>query len=443
MLIITSAMILVLLGILALSIDMGYVLTGRTQLQNGVDAAARAAAAGLHAAIESGAGYSQQDNAIIKPLAIKYAGLNSVRRYPSVKTEDTEHYPEGLKEDPNNAIKLDGGDIEIKHDLQPPRVIIRHRLDQDPNTAPAGETPAGYDTRRQRGRIPTIFAGIFGVDAIGVGAGAIGTVIPVEGGAGLISGGWRPLLLPDTYFDAAGQVWAYGERVSHPLPDQAGDYYRSRFAGSTHSGLYFVDGSGSEVTSIRDAKFSNELRSHGGNNLLAQPITIKRGDWRVVDFRTSYPTTVMPNVTPGLQIANGYGGYVRVGNDVTVYTTGAAEYDSVKSKLQEYLSDYAADNFDGTALSTYGYVTSSQYQTANTHPQIIPVLLCDPLDLARDPGNKKQYQVTNFGAFFLTSVNANGDLTGYFVREVLVGGLTLQSDVTDSKLLPVTVQVLR
>ncbi len=115
-LIITSAMILVLLGILALSIDMGYVLTGRTQLQNAVDAAARAAASGLHAAIEP-VGYSQQDNQIIKPLAIKYASLNSVRRYPSVKTQDLNTYPEGLKEDPNNSIKLNDGDIDIKHEL--------------------------------------------------------------------------------------------------------------------------------------------------------------------------------------------------------------------------------------------------------------------------------------------------------------------------------------
>lgn len=439
MLVITAAMMLVLLGILALSMDMGYVLTGRTQLQNGIDAAARAAASGLHVAIEPGVGYSHQDSFIIRPLAKKYAGLNSVRRYPSVKTDDTNHYPEGLKDDPNNAILLDDGDIAIKHEMQPPRVIIKHRLDQDPPAG--GGDPASYNTQRQRGKIPTIFAGIFGVEAVGIGAAAIGTVVPVEGGTGLISGGWRPILLPDTYFDAAGQVWAYGERVSHPLPDQVGDYYRSRFAGGTYSSFPFVDGSGADVTSIRDAKFSSELRSNGGKNLLAQPITIKGTDWRLVDFNTSYPGTVATYITSLLQIDSGYSGYVRVGDSVTVYASNA----SAISKLQGYLSNYSGDGFDQTTLSTYGYVVSgisNRFKTANTHPQIIPVLLCDPLDLAKHP-SQTQYQVTNVGAFFLTAVNLNGDLTGYFVREIVVGGLTLQSEVTDHKLLPVAVRVLQ
>ena len=453
--VITAAMMMVLLGILALSMDMGYVLSGRTQLQNGVDSAARAAASGLRAAIEPGAGYSYQDASIIKPLAKRYASLNTVRRYPSVKTTDTAHYPDGLKDDPNNAILLNDGDIQIQHDAQPPRVIIKHRLDQDPNIAPpaSGVDPGSYNNQRQRGKIPTIFAGIFGVEAVGIGAGAIGTVIPVEGGSGLISGGWRPLLLPDTYFNASNQVLAYGE-LSHPVPDAtAGDYYRSRYAGGAHDVAPFIDGSVRDlVTSIRDAKGTSELRPSGGTNLLAQPITIKSSDWRLVDFNTSYPGTVQvfsgfPGFEIKAQISNGYNGYVRVGDMVTVYAKGDPIYASgnVLTPLRDLAFNNGMPDFiHDSKLTTYGYVESDFYPTPNTHLRVIPVMLCSPIYLAQHQDDV-QYRVTNIGAFFLQSVSTTGDLTGYFVREVFVGGLPLQAqnEVTNRNLLPVSVRVLQ
>jgi hypothetical protein len=34
--------------------------------------------------------------------------------------------------------------------------------------------------------------------------------------------------------------------------------------------------------------------------------------------------------------------------------------------------------------------------------------------------------VTNFGLFFLKDINALGDLTGYFVREIIAGGTQIE-----------------
>ncbi len=124
-----------------------------------------------------------------------------------------------------------------------------------------------------------------------------------------------------------------------PCPIRRGDYYRSRFAGGTHSGIPFVDGSGFDITSIRDAKVNNDLRSHCGKNLIAQPITIKGTDWRLVDFNTTYPGTVMSGVSAVLQIDSGYSGYVRVGDNATVFSSNA----SVITRLQAYLQNYNAD----------------------------------------------------------------------------------------------------
>ena len=457
----TVLVLMVMVGMLALSIDFGYVLSGRTQLQSAIDAAALAAAPGMHAAIEPGGGYSHQKDNIIKPLAIKYAAANTVGRYKCLELNDK---GECKTPDPNNAIMLDPSEIVPYLEGALPRVVVKHVLDQDPfGAAPGPGASQGdkdaYDAQRRRGKLPTIFAQAFGLTSMSVSAGAVATLIPVEGGTGLISGGWRPLLIPDTYFDSTGQVWAYGE-TGHPLPQRAqNDYYRSRFAGGAHNGLPFVDGGSPQVavTSIRDTKSQNDLRAYGGKNLLAQRITIKGGDWRLVDFKATYPNTVADDDPqyPGFELikqisGGGYNGYVRVGDLVKVYPKGNAVYGADDPMVVKRSFDILSRSFDigfnyeGT-LENYGYVKSTKYPSANTHVQVIPVLLCNPFDFAENP-NLAEYRVTNIGAFFLQSADPNtGDLTGYFLREVLVGGLPLkaQNDVNDRSLLPVAVRLLR
>src|SRR5438132_7753480 len=111
-----------------------------------------------------------------------------------------------------------------------------------------------------------------------------------------------------------------------------------------------------------------------------------------------------------------------MGDNVTVYAKGNSIYASgtVLTTLQDLATNNGTPDFiDDYKLATYGYVESTNYLTPNTHLQVIPVLLCSPIYLAQHP-NDVQYRVTNIGAFFLKTVNTNGDLTGYFVREVFV-----------------------
>jgi hypothetical protein len=450
-LLITSAVILVLLGFLALSIDVGYVLSGRVQLQNGLDSAALAAAAGMRVAIEPGGSTNHQDSQIITPLAKKFAGFHQVRRYAPVATDDLNQYPDGLKPDPDEFISLDDSDIEIDHSATPPRVKITHRLTPD---APV----------RSRRAIPTIFANIFGfevngtrigLESIGVGAGAIGSLLPADGGTGMFSGCWRPLMIPDTFFDSSNNVWFFGD-PAHPVPDASlGDYYRSRFAGGSRSTFPFVDGAaGGLVTSIRDTKNRNDLKLNGGNNLIGQPVLIKAGDYRVVNFAASYPGTVPSFSTPSFQIFNGgYCGNVRVGDEVTVAIPSSPTvindslYHSVIIQLIRLKeNDQTLDFLDLTKLLNYSYVTSALFPVLNSNPRIIPVLLCDPFYFQQNKFTATQYKITNIGALFLFDVTATGDITGYFVRELVSGGLPLQpqnSAVPDSNSLPAAVRLIR
>ncbi len=432
-LLITSAVIMALIALLALSIDLGYVLSRRSQLQSGLDAAALAAAAGLRAAIEPAGSHSEQDR-IVRELAKKYASYNQVHRYGALTNDQGKPIP-----NPANNIALSDADIVPEHEAQPPQVRITHRLS-----------------------IPTIFASIFGFSNIEVSAGSVASTMPVDGGTGMISGCWRPLLLPDTFFDASGQVWAVGQRPGNPWPNQPGDYYRSRFATSSgpRSSFPFVDSwdgtAGNEITSIRDAKTSNELRLNGGKNLIGwQPILLRPGDWRLVNFADTYPGSVQGfEAEPWYQIRFGHCWSIRVGEKVKVHPLpvppgnplyGTQYYgDAINLGLLRLRNE---DDYGGVIDIQLGfhYVSSTRYKTANTNPRIIPVLLCDPMELVRNPF-ASEYQVTNIGAFFVDYVLPDGHLGGFFVRELVVGGLPLQpqnSEVTDPSLLPVSVQIRR
>lgn len=95
---------------------------------------------------------------------------------------------------------------------------------------------------------------------------------------------------------------------------------------------------------------------------------------------------------------------------------------------------------DNTTLRNYHYVKSDRYQTPNTNPRIIPVLFCDPVEFSRHP-DSTEFVITNFGAFHLEFAPGDGRLYGYFVRELVIGGVPIRNDVADRSLLPVRVQL--
>jgi len=450
-LIITLLVMVALLGLFALSIDLGYVLSGRAQLQNGIDSAALAATAGLRTAIVSNASPDEQKKIIIQ-LAQKFASLNEVRRYGPVVTTDP-NYPSGLMPDPRNYLQLDSTEIDIYSDT-PPRVRIRHSL------------PGG---------MPTFFANLFGFSSIQMSAGAYGAVMPVDGGSGMISGCWRPLMVPDIYFDQTDltqspctgiyRAWVYVDprySLLGNLQPSSKAYYRSRFA--TDSGdrnvndpsLHFGDSLGfppcSQITSIRDAKYESDLQNYGvPTNLIGSQkpgIAFSLPYYRVADFEATYPASIIPGATLTDLMRKGFCGTIRVGDYVNVFdprdTANLGKYQEALFALYQFY--YEKVSADSSGISDeFSYIKSRQYPTPNTHPIIIPVLMFDPFQLYYDPGNPK-FRVTNIGALRITVVDyTNGNIFGMFVREVVTGGTSLDPNhnVIQPDLLPASVRLIR
>lgn len=407
--------VIVLVGIMVLAVDLGYVLSMRNQVQNGVDSAALAASAGLRAAIEPAGSKAEQDR-LVRALAQDFASRNFIRAADQITN-----------------LTLNPNDINYD-DANPLRILVRSRF-----TA------------------PTIFANVFGLPTMNISAGAASTVIAVDRGTGMISGCWRPILLPDTFFDGSGQVWAVGGapfanyaqavRSGAELPTLLGDYYRSRFAAAAGSrnGYPFIDsisGAGAAVTSIRDTSVAESLKINRGNNLIAQPINFRPSDYRVVDFNGIGNTGALYD-----QAFNGFCGMIQVGQQVRVFTpVDSTAYAQVSYGLADlWYNSMASDQISNNEFQTYRYIKSTRYPSPNTHPRIIPVLLFNPIELVRNP-NAEYLTITNIGALYLDlAVAGNSNIFGYFFREITIGGLPLQPanavPAANNVLLPVAVQL--
>src|SRR5581483_3019144 len=220
-LIMTACSILLLLGVMVLAIDLGYLLNGKAELQNALDAAALAAVTQTHVVIARPAlpppvpSYDQVQINLIQQTAQRFGRLNTVRLPPH----------DGSTAAESRAIELNVNDIDLSGRGNVPPVI-------SVTTSVA---------------LPTLFAGVFGFQNIDVRATSTARLVPVNGGTGLISGGavdvsaggygdmvsgcWRPLLIPDSYIDPNGIVrrptvevdFATGGLRIQPPPD--GSFY--------------------------------------------------------------------------------------------------------------------------------------------------------------------------------------------------------------------------
>ncbi|MGH9852655.1 MAG: pilus assembly protein TadG-related protein, partial [Blastocatellia bacterium] len=176
----TSVLIVGMIGMLALSIDLGFLFSARNQFQNGIDAATLAAGTALRVTIESDSSAPQQ-TLIAQELAVQFAGYNQVRRYAD---------PDPDSGEPNaNNIVLASGNVVVDRSADIPKVGINTSM-----------------------TMPLLFAGLFGFSSMDMGAAATASLLPVDGGIGTIGSGtatgagcWRPLLLPDTFYDTSDQ----------------------------------------------------------------------------------------------------------------------------------------------------------------------------------------------------------------------------------------------
>lgn len=429
--VLTTVMILAMVGILALAVDLGFLFSARNQLQNGIDAAALAAGAGLRVTIEADSTAPEQ-KLIAQQLAIQYAGYNQLRRYPD---------PDPNSNQPNaNNISIAAGEVTVDTSGELPKARVATSKD-----------------------VPLLFAGVFGFNNINMGAAATASLLPVDGGTGTIGSGtsigggcWRPLFLPDTFYDVNNRVTMVGPDASGGLrlPNQAGDYYRSRFAAGARNSQPFVEafsGSPGEfVTGLRDTQLQSEI---GAATIMGQqPISFSPNYYFIADF-SALPRSTYDVLAVG-DLANfGYCGKIRVGDDIPIYSRNNPAYDQVRiGLLALQYRTIGVDTIDPIAEALFHYVTSSSYPGPNTHGAIIPVLLYNPM-VWKNPaavGSITTLRVTNIGLFFLKNVTPNGDLQGYFVREIISGGTPIDSTnmAGDSnsfrqRWLPMTVQLLR
>ncbi|MFN7927173.1 MAG: Tad domain-containing protein [Blastocatellia bacterium] len=446
-LLMATVTILVVVGMLALAVDVGYLMSGRGQLQNIMDASALAAAQGLRVAIESPGNYAEQET-IVRKLARDMALFNPLRQAGGL-----------------HSLALSDDDIRIEYPanypIQPARVVIHHRL-----------------------ALPTIFGNVFGVASMNVSAVAIANTTVVDGGTGLISGCWRPILIPDTFYASDGQVWAIcdpdvrfdNSQACRPRATNGddrtranitGDYYVSRFA-SNQAGSerdwhnqftqeIAPSNITTEATSIRDAFDQSELKYVNGiltgRNLIGQRIQLRfdpneptKCDWRIVNFSASGITGNFP-ADPMQQINKGCCTPIRVGKLVQVYAdptgTDLSLYQGFIQQLLSFRNSFPASERLTPSATRYRYEQTTEAPTPNAHPRVIPVLMCSPIEFSNSPAIS-QFHITNIGAFYLESVRPNG-LVGYFVREVMAGGTPLEPEngVENSGLLPVSVRLSR
>src|SRR5262249_47265524 len=249
--VLTAVVMVGLIGILALAVDLGVLFGARAQLHNGINAGTLGAAAGLRATIEGDPAAPGQKN-LATELARKYAGLNEVLNQAKLNA---------------NNIAVKKVDVDTSGDI--PKVTVGTSLE-----------------------IPLLFAGIFGLNSINLGATATASLLPVDGGTGTMSAGtglatgcWRPLFLPDTFYNSSNVVMMVGDNATGGrVPTSSGDYYRSRFAAGARAGYPFIDGvlgDGPFVTGLRDTQLQVEI---GQQTIMGQPVTFSPNFYYIADF---------------------------------------------------------------------------------------------------------------------------------------------------------------
>lgn len=396
----TAVLITIMLGMLALSIDLGYAFSARNQLQNGVDAATLAGATALRSSIESDPGMSKQAE-LVRELTVLYGSYNQVRRYSDPES--------GSGSTNSNQLVIDPGQVTIELATDLPQVRVEANVE-----------------------LSLLFAGLFGLSTATIQSISKASLFPVDGGTGSCGSCWRPILVPDSYFDSTETVRYVGDplRGATPLPERPGDYYRSRFAAGGRNVAPFVDslsGVGSHVTGLRDTTL---LAESGTTTIMGKYVQLRRDYYRIADFST-LPRATFATLAVG-DLANfGYCGEIRVGDLVNVFpASNPTPYENVRIGLSS-MKSRTGDLIDVNALTQHKYVRSNVYPAPNSHATIIPILLYNPFELVRNPATA-QLRVTNIGLFYLQQVTSDGTLQGFFVREILAGGTPISSTNFDT-----------
>lgn len=179
--VLTAFLLIVLLGVLALALDVGYVLVARTDLQRTADSSAMAAAWEL---IDLGAPGGSTDSAAViancRNVAQQYASLNPVcRTAPGIQ---------------NNAANDPNGDVVVGYLSNPsdPTVVMSFL---DPDSFNAVKVRVRRDTTLN-GEVPLFFARILGINSTAAHAEATAAILKEVRGFKAPSDGGTIGLLP-------------------------------------------------------------------------------------------------------------------------------------------------------------------------------------------------------------------------------------------------------
>jgi hypothetical protein len=287
---------------------------------------------------------------------------------------------------------------------------------------------------------------------INVPVSARSALFPVDGGTGGVSGCWRPLFLPDTFYDRDGRIHYAGDPKDVPLSrmpvQQDGDYYRSRFAVSARYVEPYIGGQSRAdlpVTGLRDTESQMEwplvnrldpspIRPN--STLMGFEVYFTRERYFIANLTTLPKTIFDPTFLDEEMARFGYCGQIRVGDRIQVYKrSDLTKFQDVQRGLQNLVE--LSGSVDENNRDRYRYLTSPDYPDPNSHAAIIPVLLFNPFLAEDEPGDLR---VTNIGLFFLQEVRADGTLRGFFVREIITGGTPIAmsnfSELTGDAFIP-------
>ena len=270
--VIVAVLLVVLLGCVALAVDIGYLYVARTELQRTADAAALAGAQALARSLDNPVGpYTPSAQTICSQVGL-YARLNAVLR-------------EGITIDGASDVRI--GYLSTPHNLNTPLQIVPL------NQCNAVQVTARRDSSSSNGRIGLFFGPIFGIDSSAVGASATAVLddrfsayapspmggtpaIPIA----IDTDFWKDQIVngngPDlhSYDPNSGTVQESGDGVPEitlfpaklgPSTEEAGD------EGAGNFGLLHV-GSGSLGTSAISEQITNGISAEDFIDLTGEPM---------------------------------------------------------------------------------------------------------------------------------------------------------------------------
>lgn len=356
-LVLIASGLVMLLGAVGLSVDLGYVFTFRNQLQNAVDAAALAGAQGL---LADPGDFSESGRA--KQLAIEYAARNAAGQQP---------------------VRLDPGEI----------------------TFPTGDTIKIEVTRPAE----TFFMRVLGIPTVNVHVAAAARIMPAIGGGGL-----RPFAVLDQFGHGPLCVPPNDESINHPphgaFKDYPHEWMGVQVDSDHYASPYDPEFNGWDLSTMSDCSTVTGLIAP--RDVDGQLIELKVDRWLTPG--NFGPAALGQHGADVYEenIIYGYQGFIQVGDILET------EPGNMIGPTQSGVDALIAQ--DPTARmvrnSSGNWVVISDDFPMNESPRIIPIPMYS-VHFAPSQG-RSEFQVASIGSFFIERI-AGRTLYGRFVQSRL------------------------